>query len=409
MTLHPINNVCALGTGNMGVGTAMMFAMYGRNVILYGRSESKLAASLTGMQRYLGFLAEHALIQPNDIPAILRRVQTTTSLEEAGRNADFVIESLFEDFDLKREKLGALHTICPRHTVFATNTSSLPLTELAETLPPERAERFLATHFFNPPDLMRLIELVPAQQTDSAVVDQVETLLQGMDKEVISLNSEAPAFIVNRVQIAILLAATDLFEQGIDARVIDRVVAGTLGCRWRGDAPLYNEDLSAIPYRAHVEVYIEYRIQTAVKAAIDNIIYDLGLTSFEGVDRAIRHSLGLRLHVTGPLSSALLGGVDIFAAIEHNVYGHHGWQGMHNPSLLQRAVAGGATKEKAHAFLQETLGYRDEELGILRVQRKNALVASLKEQLPYGFNLTAAGRGAGPLPSQRVPQAICAL
>lgn len=253
MQASEIKNICNLGTGTMGHGTAVMFAKAGYNVRMYGRSAESIEKGFRGIRAALQTYREHQLISETDAPAILARVKGVTTLEEAAENADFVIESVAEELEVKQAVFAKLDKLCPKHTIFATNTSGLSPSAVAEGV--ERKDKFVVAHFWNPPHLVPLVEVVPGKHTAPETVEITWKLMELINKKPVALKREALGFIGNRLQLALLREALYIVEQGI-----------------------------ATP---------------------------------EAVDTTVKYSLGRRLSTTGPLESADLGGLDIFYNISN--------------------------------------------------------------------------------------------
>lgn len=251
MKVEDIKNICNLGTGTMGFGTALTFAMAGYNVRMYGRSEESIARGFKGVTGALQLYCEHGLVQETDVAAIIGRIKGVTTLEEAAADADFVIESVAENLQTKRDVYAKLDKICSKHTIFATNTSGLSPTAIAEAV--DRKDKFVVAHFWNPPHLLPLVEVVPGKHTSQETVDITWQLMEKIGKKPVALNREALGFIGNRLQMALLREAC--------------------------------------------------------------YIVDSGIASMEAVDTTMKYSLGRRLATTGPLESADLGGLDIFRNI----------------------------------------------------------------------------------------------
>ncbi len=248
MKAEDIRNISNLGTGGMGYGTALTFARAGYDVRMFGRSDASIDRGFKSINAALATLRDNHLIGEADIPAILGRIKGVTTLEEAAVGADFVIESVAEDLKVKQEVYGKMDTLCPPHTIFATDTSGLSPTTLAESI--KRKDKFIVAHFWNPPHLLPLVEVVPGKHTSPETVDVTMKLMEIIGKKPIPLLREAPGFIGNRLQFALLREAMYIVESGIASK--------------------------------------------------------------EAVDATVRYSMGRRLGVTGPLESADLGGLDVF-------------------------------------------------------------------------------------------------
>jgi len=217
--------ICALGTGAMGAGTALCFAMAEHKVKLYGRSEASLEKGRKSIQSMLEACQQHNIIQESDVPAILGRIHFTTNLDDAARGADLVIESVAEELETKQKLFKQLDGICSPKTIFATNTSGLSPTAIAEGLSADRQKNVVVTHFWNPPHLIPLVEVVPGKNTSQETADKAYEILKGIGKEPVALKREAPGFVGNRIQAALLresyhMAATEIASpEEIDAAV----------------------------------------------------------------------------------------------------------------------------------------------------------------------------------------------
>ncbi len=252
MNIEQIKTICNLGTGTMGFGTALMFAMQGYTVRMFGRSEASIQRGLAGINDALNTYEKNNLISKEAASDVLGRIIGCTTLQDAAKDADFVIESIAENLDVKRNVWAQVETFSKPDTIFATNTSGLSPTAIAEAL--QHKERFVVAHFWNPAHLIPLVEVVPGKHTSPQTVETTWKLMERIGKKPVSLKREALGFIGNRLQLALLREALYIVEQGI-----------------------------ATP---------------------------------EAVDTAVKYSIGRRLGVTGPLESADLGGLDIFYNIQ---------------------------------------------------------------------------------------------
>lgn len=249
-----IQEICAIGAGAMGAGTALAFAMSGRNVHLWARreggphdprKEGSLYGGMESIHHALESYRQHGMVQEDNIPAILNRIHPIhmeVDLEKAARKADLVIESIAEDLAIKQEYFGRLDKICKPEAIFATNTSSLGPTDIADAV--TRKDKFVVTHFWNPPHLIPLVEVVPGKYTSKETTDIAYGLIEAIGKEPVLVTREVPGFIGNRLQIALLREALHLHETGVaSAADIDRVVRLTMGRRLAETGPLESLDL----------------------------------------------------------------------------------------------------------------------------------------------------------------------
>ena len=230
MATPSIKKITVIGPGMMGHAIAQEFATAGHDVILCGRSEERLEQALEKIKHSLNELAQWELIPDNEVMPALQRLQTTTDLKVAGSDADLILESVIEVLEVKQNLFSELDTICPDRTIFASNTSSLLPTTLAAAT--QRPDRFLNLHYFNPPYLMPLVEIVRGEKTSDAAVNAVYHLMQAMGKSPIICRKEAPGFIVNRLQLVLWREAFNIVQRGIASpQDVDLAVKKSFGRR----------------------------------------------------------------------------------------------------------------------------------------------------------------------------------
>jgi len=255
MKAADIKNICAVGAGAMGSTTALCFAMAGYKVWLYDLTEVSLASGLKNIHATLKAFQKHNLIQESEILGILGRVKTTALLEEAAQGADFVIESVFENLEVKQKIFATLDKLCPPHTLFATNTSGLSPTKIAE--PVTRKDKFVVTHFWNPAHLIPLVEVVPGEHTSEDTLDIACELMLSLGKKPVRLKRELPGFIGNRLQLALLREAFHLLSLGVaSAEDIDVVVKYSLGRRLSETGPFESADLGGLDVFKNIFSYL---------------------------------------------------------------------------------------------------------------------------------------------------------
>ncbi|HWR31207.1 MAG TPA: 3-hydroxyacyl-CoA dehydrogenase family protein [Negativicutes bacterium] len=255
MELKDIRNICNVGTGTMGHGTAVMFAKAGYNVKMYGRTQESIDRGMKGVRGALETYKAHQLVTEAEIPQILARVTGVTSLEEAAKDADFVIESVAEDLAVKQAMFKQLDKLCPAHTIFATNTSGLSPTAVAEGV--TRKDKFVVAHFWNPPHLVPLVEVVPGKHTAQSTVDLTWALMEKIGKKPVALKREALGFIGNRLQLAMLREALYIVQEGIaTAEAVDATVRYSLGRRYGVTGPLESADLGGLDIFQNISGYL---------------------------------------------------------------------------------------------------------------------------------------------------------
>ena len=226
-----VSRVAIIGFGTMGTGIAQVFAQSGFEVVAVDLSEELLRRGLetiVGGPFGLRRLVERGRITEEQMRETLSRIRTTTSLAEAVSSADFVIEAVFEDLEVKRRVFREVDAHAPKHAVLASNTSTLSITALAAAT--SRHEKVVGMHFFNPPQVMKLVEVVRGLQTSDETVELVKGLAERLGKVPVVCR-DSPGFIANRVGVIAILEAVRLYEQGVaSARDID--TAMKLGYNW---------------------------------------------------------------------------------------------------------------------------------------------------------------------------------
>ena len=202
MELDDINTITVLGAGNMGHGIAEVAALAGYDVKMRDIKEEFVQDGYESIEWSLEKLAEKDQISEDEAEATLGRVEPLVDLETAVEDADFLIEAVPERMEIKKEVYGEVEEHAPEHTVFATNTSSLSITELSEVT--ERPERFCGMHFFNPPVRMQLVEVISGAHTDAEVLDLTEELAEEFGKSPVRVRKDSPGFIVNRIAVPLM-------------------------------------------------------------------------------------------------------------------------------------------------------------------------------------------------------------
>lgn len=216
-----MQKVAIIGGGTMGAGIAQTSALAGYEVILYDLSAELLAQSLDGIWASLDKGVARGKTAAADATAAKAALQTTTSLETAAQ-ADLIIEAAPEKLALKRDIFATLDAAAPEHTIFGSNTSSLSINALAGAT--QRADRFLGIHFFNPAQIMQLVELIRGDFTSDETVTAVRTYVERLGKTAV-LCQDTPAFIVNRVARPFYGEAFRLLgENAADPATIDKLM-----------------------------------------------------------------------------------------------------------------------------------------------------------------------------------------
>jgi 3-hydroxybutyryl-CoA dehydrogenase len=225
-----IKRIAVLGAGLMGHGIAQVAAQVGKYEVNMRDIEQRFIDS--GMKMINDslnrFVAKGQMAQ-DEMNQILARIHPMIDLKEAVANADLIIEAVPENPDLKKAMFKEVDTYAPAHAIIASNTSSVSITELASAT--KRPTQVAGMHFFNPPQLMKLIEIIKAQQTSDQTIQTIQETAQKLGKETVLVKKDSPGFIVNRILIPALNEAAALYWEGVaDRDDIDKAIK--LGLNW---------------------------------------------------------------------------------------------------------------------------------------------------------------------------------
>ena len=231
MNADGIGRIGMVGAGLMGHGIAQEFALAGYQVQLHSRSEESLQKAMRNIGQNLERLIGLGVTTREQAELVPDRIATGTVLEATVAGADIVIESVYEDLDLKREIFGRLDARCDEHVILASNTSSLMPSAFASAT--RRPDKVVVAHYANPPYLVPLVEIVPSGQTSEATVAAVCGLLHNIGKRTIVVRREVPGFVLNRLQGALLREALWLVEHDVASpQDVDVAIKNSIGRRW---------------------------------------------------------------------------------------------------------------------------------------------------------------------------------
>jgi len=227
--MNAIHNVTVMGAGTMGHALAQVFAQGGHEVWLNDISDEALSKAMRLIESNLATQVEMGVLNKEQPAAILQRIRTSVRIEEAAANADMVIEAIVEDAEAKRKAFRILDEVCPPEAILASNTSYIDIFEVVST---RRPERVLITHWFAPPHIVPLVEIVRGPDTSPETLEKVESLLVKLGKTPMVLAKFLPGFIVNRLQAALRRETLFLLENGYaTAEDIDRATKAGFGLR----------------------------------------------------------------------------------------------------------------------------------------------------------------------------------
>jgi 3-hydroxybutyryl-CoA dehydrogenase len=220
-----IEKVAVVGCGLMGAGIAQVAAQSGCDVIVREVSPELVEKGLKSIEKNLARLVEKGTMTAADRDAVRGRLRGTTKLEDLA-DRDLIVEAIIEQLPIKRELYGALDKICGPSTLFASNTSSLSITEMATAT--KRPDKFFGLHFFNPVPVMKLVEVVRTIASDAKAYDDLVAFAKKLGKTPV-LTSDRTGFIVNRLLVPYLLDAIRALEEGV-ANIVDIDNSMKLGC-----------------------------------------------------------------------------------------------------------------------------------------------------------------------------------
>ena len=197
-----IKNITVLGSGIMGHGIAQVSAMAGYNVVLRDIDKSFLDKAMEKIKWSLDKLVSKQKISEDEANKILGRIVPKVELAEALKDCDLMIEAVPEIMDLKKKVYSEVENVAEKKTIYASNTSTLPITEIANVT--GRPEKFIGIHFFNPPQLMKLVEVIPGQKTPKDLVELTINFVKSVSKEPVVCKKDVAGFIVNRIFIPLV-------------------------------------------------------------------------------------------------------------------------------------------------------------------------------------------------------------
>ncbi|MHB0970870.1 MAG: 3-hydroxyacyl-CoA dehydrogenase family protein [Thermoanaerobaculia bacterium] len=217
-----IRQISVLGSGTMGRGIAYLAATAGYDTVLHDLDEAALALAREHVHASIRKGVEKGKLDDAAARDAVARLRTTTEIESAVIDANLIIEAIPENIQLKKDLYSQADLYCAPDTIFATNTSSLPISQLAGAV--EKRDRFIGMHFFNPPEVMRLVEIVVGERTSDATVEDVSAVVAKMGREAIVVR-DTPGFATSRLGVLLGLEAIRMLQDGIaSAEDIDKAM-----------------------------------------------------------------------------------------------------------------------------------------------------------------------------------------
>jgi 3-hydroxybutyryl-CoA dehydrogenase len=238
--------LAVIGSGLMGSGIAQVSAQAGWQVTMRDVDDASLNRGLSGIKDSLGRFAAKGRISEDDVEATLGRITTTTDMDAAA-DADVVVEAIFERVDAKHEVFRTLDKICKAGAVLGTNTSAIPITQIASVT--SRPESVVGVHFFSPVPMMKLVELVRGYQTSDDTLTTARSYAEEIGKTCVEVKRDVAGFVSNRLFSALLVEAIQLVESGVvSAADLDTVMKLGFG---HSMGPLATVDLTGLDVMLH--------------------------------------------------------------------------------------------------------------------------------------------------------------
>ena len=279
------NAVSVIGLGTMGHGIVQTFALAGYQVKAFDENSQAVLQLHQRIAANVATMQDLGVIDQVNIDALLSRIQCCTTESEVLIDSQFITEAIAEDLQMKQEFFARCEELVAPDTLLASNTSSFPMTEIASQL--EYPERAINTHWFNPPHVIPVVEVIPGQQTSEQTIEQAMSLLQSIGKQPVRIHQELPGFVMNRLQVALFREMLDLVGRGvISAEDLDVAVRGSLGLRWAAVGPMRVGDFGGWDILAKVYQVLapEIRSDSELPQVLDEMVDcgNLGLKTGQG-------------------------------------------------------------------------------------------------------------------------------
>jgi 3-hydroxybutyryl-CoA dehydrogenase len=256
-----IKTVAIIGAGFIGPGIAQVFASKGYQVWMTDIKSEMLTKALESLRANLTQMAEAGVMSKDEVEAVIQRVHFTPDTREAVKSAQLVIEAVTENLPLKQSIFQELDTFCPISTILCTNTSVMSITEIASKS--LHRERIVGTHFWNPPYLIPLVEVVKGNDTSDETIDVIFELLKKVGKHPVKCMKDVPGFIANRLQHALWREAISIVENGIaDAATVDEAIKHGFALRLPVLGPLENADMVGLDLTLAIHDYVLKAIES---------------------------------------------------------------------------------------------------------------------------------------------------
>ncbi len=262
-----IKVIGVLGAGSMGNGIAQVAAQSGYQVIMRDIEDRFVQSGLNAIGKFLTKSVEKGKMTEDQKKEVLSRIKGTTKMEDL-KDADFIIEAIFEDLELKKNVFRQLDELTRSQVILTTNTSSMSVTEIA--MATKRPEKVAGMHFFNPAPLMRLVEVIRGYHTNDETVHIVMEMAKKLGKEPVEVKKDTPGFIVNRLMMPHMIEAIRMAEEGV-ASIEDIDKAVKLGLNYPM-GPFELMDLTGVDIALHVTEYLYKELNKENKWSVPTLL-----------------------------------------------------------------------------------------------------------------------------------------
>jgi 3-hydroxybutyryl-CoA dehydrogenase len=281
-----LSNISVVGAGTMGRGIAATFIEKGYRVSVHDLEEERLENAQQAIESIFELFVEKGRLNEDAAQIALEETQYSTELEAIVKDADLVVEAVSEEMEVKQLVFDELDEYTKPTTILASNTSGLSITEIASAT--NRPEQVVGTHWFNPPYIVPLVEIVKGDQTDDELAEKLATFFEELDKTAVIVEKDIPGYIGNRIQMAMCYEAFSLLDRGIaSAEDIDKAVKAGFGFRLPAMGIFEKVDQSGLDVHYAVESYLMGDLDrgTDPNPVVSRLVDkgDLGLKTGQGV------------------------------------------------------------------------------------------------------------------------------
>jgi len=255
MNISQVKKIAIIGSGIMGHGIAQTFALGGYEVFINDITRDVLDKALRQVRKNLDIFIEFGITTDEAAKNALANIKASTSLKDTVKGVDFVAEAIPEIMDLKKRVFRDLDSYCPSHALIASNTSGLRITEIASEI--KRQDKVVIAHWWNPPHIIPLVEIVKGRHTSNETVDLTYQLLLSIGKKPVRISKEVPGFLGNRMQFALYREALACLREGLaTAEDIDLAVKASFGFRLPTIGPLETSDFGGLDTFLNISEYL---------------------------------------------------------------------------------------------------------------------------------------------------------